>query len=255
MGWGIANASRERGLATHGRQGVSSLIWAAVVVDSSNIASSTDTDVRYIVCSGRRCESAHGRSSQWTCHLVRLLISRVHVVMIRVHQWRGILVIVVDEAIVIKGLRIYIQIYVKSLWFPNLFVLSSVAHLNKRLRLLGIAAKHLTVCLATIVHRFVVSTSASTHTATTNAAVLWVLNDEVPCAMGCQCGPKQSTIVHQLALKQISTIGRRTRIKNSARGEGIRFGGLPQRIDRCLLDVRIVVREEVAERASINIGI
>lgn len=56
--------------------------------------------------------------------------------------------------------------------FTNLFEHNSAAHLNKRLRLLGIAAKHLTVRLAAIIHRFVVSTSASAHAAATNAAVL-----------------------------------------------------------------------------------
>lgn len=128
----------------------------------------------------------------------------------------------------------------------------SLVYLDKRLRLLGIAAKDLTVRLAAIVNRLVMSSSTSNAAAAT-AAVLGILNDEVSRAMGCQCGPKQSAIVDQLALEKIPTVGRRARIQNATRSERIRFGRLAQRIDCRLLDVCIMVREEGAEMTSMYI--
>lgn len=95
--------------------------------------------------------------------------------------------------------------------------------------------------------------SAPSHAAAATAAVLRILNDKVSRAVRCQCGPKQSAVVDQLALQQIATVGRRARIQNAARSERIRFGRLAQRIDCRLLDVCIVVREEGAEMAAICI--
>lgn len=92
--------------------------------------------------------------------------------------------------------------------------------------------------------------SSTSNAAAATAAVLGILNDEVSRAMGCQCGPKQSAIVDQLALEKITTVGRRARIQNATRSKGIRFGRLAQRIDCRLLDVCIMVREEGAEMTS-----